>query len=37
VALIGMAYFKEPVSAAKLASVGIIIAGVVGLHLSTRL
>jgi len=37
VAIVGMAYFKEPVSAAKLASLGVIIAGVVGLHLSSRL
>lgn len=37
VALVGMAYFKEPVSAAKLVSLGTIIAGVVGVHLSSRL
>ena len=37
VAFVGMAYFKEPISTAKLVSLGTIIAGVVGLHLSSRL
>lgn len=36
VATVGMTYFKEPVSVVKLVSLGVIIAGVVGLHLSGR-
>ena len=34
ISLIGIARFKEPSSALKLASLGLIVAGVVGLHLS---
>ena len=34
IALIGVVYFKEPASALKLASLALIILGVVGLHLS---
>ncbi len=34
ISIIGFAYFKEPVSAAKLLSIAAIIAGVVGLRLS---
>jgi len=34
VAAIGMTWFKEPATALKLASICLIIAGVVGLHLS---
>ena len=34
IAVIGMAYFNESVSAVKLASIALIIIGVVGLHLS---
>ena len=37
VALVGMAYFKEPITPAKLISLGIIIAGIAGLHLSSKL
>lgn len=37
VAVVGMAYFKEPVSAGKLVSLGLIIIGVVSLHLSSGL
>ena len=36
VALMGMAYFKEPATAGKLLSIAVIIAGVAGLHLSGR-
>lgn len=35
VAVVGMAYFREPVSAGKLLSIAVIIAGVAGLHLSS--
>jgi small multidrug resistance pump len=35
VAAVGMAYFKEPVSIGKLASIGLIILGVVSLHLTS--
>ena len=35
VALIGVTYFKEPVTALKLASLILVIAGVVGLQLSS--
>ncbi|MBX3411188.1 MAG: multidrug efflux SMR transporter [Pirellulales bacterium] len=34
IALIGMTYFREPVSATKIVSLGLIIAGVVGLNLA---
>lgn len=34
IALIGMLYFNEPAGALKLASLGLIIMGVVGVHLS---
>ena len=34
--LIGYLYFKEPATALKLASAGLIVLGVVGMHLSTR-
>ena len=34
IALIGIWYFKESVSVVKIASIGLIIIGVVGLHLS---
>lgn len=35
IAVIGVLYFKEPVSAAKVVFLGLIIVGVVGLHLSS--
>ena len=35
-ALIGYAYFKEPVTALKLASAGLIVIGVFGLHAASR-
>lgn len=34
IAVIGVIYFKEPMTAVKVASIGLIIAGVVGLKLS---
>lgn len=34
IAIIGFAYFKEPMTALKIVSVGLIILGVVGLNLS---
>ncbi len=34
VALIGILYFREPVTLLKLASIGLIILGVIGLHLA---
>jgi len=34
IALIGMTYFKEPVNALKLASLALIVAGIIGLQLS---
>lgn len=34
IAVIGVAYFREPLSTAKIVSLGLIIAGVVGLNLS---
>jgi len=34
ITLIGIWYFKESISVMKLASIGLIIIGVVGLHLS---
>jgi small multidrug resistance pump len=36
VAIIGMSYFREPVSLLKLASIAMIILGVIGLAMSTR-
>ena len=36
ITLIGIWYFKESVSVVKIASIGFIIIGVVGLHLSTK-
>lgn len=36
VAIIGMSYFREPVSLLKIASIGLIILGVAGLAWSTR-
>jgi len=35
-ALIGFLYFKEPATALKLVSIGLIVIGVMGLHASTR-
>jgi small multidrug resistance pump len=35
-ALIGFCYFKEPATAIKLASIGLIVIGVIGVHSSTR-
>lgn len=35
-ALIGAFYFKEPMTALKMASAGLIVIGVFGLHASTR-
>jgi small multidrug resistance pump len=34
--LIGYLYFKEPATALKMASAGLIVLGVVGMHLSSR-
>ena len=34
IALIGMTYFREPINATKIVSLGLIIAGVVGLNLA---
>ena len=36
ITLIGIVYFKEPMGAVKLASIGLIIIGVVGLHMTTK-
>ena len=36
IALVGILYFREPATALKLASLGLIIIGAVGLNLSTR-
>lgn len=36
-ALIGYLYFKEPATALKLASAGLIVVGVFGLHASSRM
>ena len=36
-AAIGLLYFKEPATAMKMASIGLIVIGVIGLHASTRL
>lgn len=35
-AMIGFWYFKEPATALKMASIGLIIAGVMGLHAASR-
>jgi small multidrug resistance pump len=35
-ALIGILYFKEPSTALKLSSIGLIVIGVIGLHASSR-
>jgi small multidrug resistance pump len=35
-ALIGVLYFKEPATALKLASIGLIVIGVFGLHAASR-
>ena len=35
-ALIGIYYFKEPATAIKLASIGLIVIGVMGLHSASR-
>ena len=35
-ALIGFYYFKEPATAAKLVSIGLIVIGVMGLHAASR-
>jgi small multidrug resistance pump len=35
-AAIGILYFKEPATAFKLSSIGMIVIGVIGLHASTR-
>ncbi len=36
-ALIGIYYFKEPATAFKLASIGLIVIGVLGLHSASRM
>jgi small multidrug resistance pump len=36
-ALIGIYYFKEPATAVKLVSIGLIVIGVLGLHSASRL
>jgi len=36
ITLIGVYYFKEPVSIIKICSIGLIVLGVVGLHLSSK-
>jgi multidrug transporter EmrE-like cation transporter len=35
IAIIGMVYFKEPVTALKLVSLGLVVAGIVGLNIAT--
>ena len=35
-AMIGVWYFKEPATALKLASIGLIVIGVIGVHTSSR-
>ena len=35
IAIIGMVYFREPVTALKLASLGLILGGIVGLNIAT--
>ncbi len=34
--LIGYLYFKEPATALKMASAGLVVAGVVGMHMASR-
>ena len=36
-ALIGIYYFKEPATAVKLVSIGLIVIGVIGLHTASRM
>lgn len=36
-AMIGIGYFKEPATALKMASIGLIVIGVMGLHSASRL
>ena len=36
-AMIGIWYFKEPATALKLGSIGLIVIGVMGLHSASRL
>ena len=36
-AMIGIYYFKEPATAVKLASIGLIVIGVIGLHTASRM
>ena len=36
-AAIGITYFKEPATAIKLASIGLIVIGVIGLHAGSRM
>ena len=36
-AMIGIYYFKEPATAVKLVSIGLIVIGVIGLHSSSRM
>ena len=36
-ALIGIYYFKEPATAVKLVSIGLIVIGVIGLHSASRM
>lgn len=36
-ALIGFIYFKEPATAMKMVSIGLIVIGVMGLHAATRI
>ena len=35
-AIVGMVWFSEPVAAARLVSIGLVVAGVVGLQLTSR-
>jgi small multidrug resistance pump len=35
-AMIGIYYFKEPATAVKIVSIGLIVIGVMGLHSATR-
>lgn len=35
-AMIGILYFKEPATAVKLASIGLVVIGVMGVHASSR-
>ncbi|MBK8908313.1 MAG: multidrug efflux SMR transporter [Rhodospirillales bacterium] len=36
ISLIGMAWFREPVSPAKLAFIAVIVIGIIGLHIADR-